>query len=309
MSESQSVYVPFVKSILHPTDFSEESEQAFAHALATALIRKTKLTILHVDKEYSEVGLKRFPAVRKMLEQWGLLEKGSSSSAVFDKLGITVQKVDIQGRNPVNTTLSYLDKHPTDLIVLATKGREGLARWINPSVAEQMARKSETMTLFVPDSVRGFVSVEDGHISLQHILIPVDHHPSPHSAIVHANRAARAVGKTPAEITLIHVDDSTDMPVLDLPESPSWSWKTLKRSGKVVDEITAAANEYNVDLIAMATQGHKGVFGAIHGSVTEQVLRHAPCPVLAVPMSRLPECPVLTVPMSRPPETAVGAGE
>jgi nucleotide-binding universal stress UspA family protein len=46
----------------------------------------------------------------------------------------------------------------------------------------------------------------------------------------------------------------------------------LKRSGKVADEITAAANEYNVDLIAMATQGHKGVFGAIHGSVTEQVL-------------------------------------
>ncbi len=289
MNESQKINLPFVKSIFHPSDFSEESEQAFAHALAIALIRKTKLTILHVDNEYDDVGWKRFPAVRKTLERWGLLEKGSSSSAVFDKLGIRAEKVNVQGRNPINTTLSYLDKHPTDLIVLATKGREGLARWINSSVAEQMAQKSETMTLFVPDSARGFVSLEDGHISLQRILIPVDRHPSPHSAIVYATRAARAAGKPPVEIILIHVNDSTDMPVIDLPESPSWSWKTLKRSGNVVDEITAAANECNVDLIAMTTHGHKGIFDAIRGSVTEQVLRHAPCPVLAIPMSRLSE--------------------
>ena len=286
MNESQDINVPFVESIFHPSDFSEESEQAFSHALAIALIRKTRLTILHVYKEYSAVGWTRYPAVRKTLERWGHLENGSPRSAVFDKLGIKARKVELLGRSPIKATLDFLEENPTDLIVLATEGRAGLAHWIKPSVAEQMARKSKTMTLFVPNSGRGFVSLKDGKISLQRILIPVDHNPSPYSAIVYATRVAMAAGKPPVEIILLHISTSTDMPVTDLPESPSWYWKKLKRSGKVVDEITAAANEFNVDVIAMTTQGRGGIFDAIRGSVTEQVLRHAPCPVLAVPTSR-----------------------
>ena len=33
----------------------------------------------------------------------------------------------------------------------------------------------------------------------------------------------------------------------------------------------------------MATEGRKGIFGMLRGSVTEQVLRGAACPLLAVP--------------------------
>jgi hypothetical protein len=37
------------------------------------------------------------------------------------------------------------------------------------------------------------------------------------------------------------------------------------------------------DLIAMLTAGHEGVVDALRGSTSEQILRHSPCPVLAVP--------------------------
>ncbi|TMA83757.1 MAG: universal stress protein [Deltaproteobacteria bacterium] len=37
------------------------------------------------------------------------------------------------------------------------------------------------------------------------------------------------------------------------------------------------------DLIVMATEGRHGVVDALRGSVTERVVRDAPCPVLAVP--------------------------
>jgi len=33
----------------------------------------------------------------------------------------------------------------------------------------------------------------------------------------------------------------------------------------------------------MSTAGHEGFLDALRGSVTEQVLRHSPCPLLAVP--------------------------
>jgi hypothetical protein len=37
-----------VESIFHPSDFSEASEVAFAHALKAALVTKATLSMLHV---------------------------------------------------------------------------------------------------------------------------------------------------------------------------------------------------------------------------------------------------------------------
>ena len=89
----------------------------------------------------------------------------------------------------------------------------------------------------------------------------------------------------PIEILLLHVGDGEKMPEIELPEVPSCSWKRLQRSGEPVEEIIQVAAEQDVDLIAMATQGREGVLDALRGSVTEQVVRRAPCPVLAVPAS------------------------
>ena len=58
--------VPFVKSIFHPSDFSEASELAFAHALAFALIRQTQLVIMHARHGERE-DWSQFPAVRRTL--------------------------------------------------------------------------------------------------------------------------------------------------------------------------------------------------------------------------------------------------
>ena len=69
----------------------------------------------------------------------------------------------------------------------------------------------------------------------------------------------------------------------DFPEEPACSWRRLERSGDVVEEITRAAQEADVDLIVMATRGRDGILDAMRGSVTERVLRDARSPVLAVP--------------------------
>ena len=74
----------------------------------------------------------------------------------------------------------YLHRVPTDLLVVATEGREGAARWLRGSVAEAMARWSRTMTLFVPeDAERTLVAQADGELTLRNVLIPVDHEPDP----------------------------------------------------------------------------------------------------------------------------------
>lgn len=54
------------------------------------------------------------------------------------------------------------------------------------------------------------------------------------------------------------------------------------RSGHASDTICKVAREWNADLVVMATHGRKGLGRFALGSVTEQVLRDAPCAVLTV---------------------------
>jgi nucleotide-binding universal stress UspA family protein len=54
------------------------------------------------------------------------------------------------------------------------------------------------------------------------------------------------------------------------------------RMGKVDLEIVGLAKELGVDLIVMGCRGHRGIRRAIEGSVSDGVIRHAPCPVLVV---------------------------
>jgi hypothetical protein len=106
-----------LQSIFHPSDFSEASEVAFAHALKIALVAGTKLTMLHVDASHS-AEWQDFPGVRDTLERWRLIPKGSPKSAV-GQLGIEVAKVIRLSDDPVKACLHFLGEHPTDLIVLA----------------------------------------------------------------------------------------------------------------------------------------------------------------------------------------------
>ncbi len=283
MTMSKFSNEPFVESVFHPSDFSEASESAFAHALAIALRGNTRLVILNVGQGDKRSRWTNFPSVRGTLARWGLLENGTPREAVSHDLAVRVKKVSLKKRRPLSAVLEYLDDHPTDLIVLATEGREGLPRWVRPSMAERLARASRTLTLFVASSSRGFVSREDGRVSLRKILVPIDYHLKPGFAVAVAARAANLAVDVPVEVTLLHVNDSDRSPEVGLPESSACTWTHLRRSGDTVERVIEAANERSADLIVMATAGHEGVLDVLRGSVTEQVLRRAPCPVLAVP--------------------------
>ena len=54
------------------------------------------------------------------------------------------------------------------------------------------------------------------------------------------------------------------------------------RMGAVDLEVVALAKELGVGLIVMGCRGHRGIRRAIEGSISDGVIRHAPCPVLVV---------------------------
>jgi nucleotide-binding universal stress UspA family protein len=59
--------------------------------------------------------------------------------------------------------------------------------------------------------------------------------------------------------------------------------ETLVAEGTAAGEITRVARELPADLLVMGTHGRSGFDRLMLGSVTEKMLRKAPCPVLTVP--------------------------
>jgi len=58
--------------------------------------------------------------------------------------------------------------------------------------------------------------------------------------------------------------------------------QVILRTGDARDMICQTAKDLGVDLIVMGTHGRRGVTRALLGSVTEGVVRNAPCPVLTI---------------------------
>jgi nucleotide-binding universal stress UspA family protein len=59
-------------------------------------------------------------------------------------------------------------------------------------------------------------------------------------------------------------------------------WEILDEMGPPADVIVEVATKLPADVIVMVTHGRRGLARLVEGSIAEKVLRHAPCPVLAV---------------------------
>ncbi len=56
----------------------------------------------------------------------------------------------------------------------------------------------------------------------------------------------------------------------------------ISRFGSPYQEILNVAEEKDIDLIVLSTHGRSGISHFLIGSVTEKIIRTAPCPVLVV---------------------------
>ena len=286
-SISPDLTQPVLDSVLFPSDFSQGSQTAFYHALKAALIAKSRFTILHLSPD-AAAAWTEFPGVRDTLERWNLLPPNSPRSAV-PQLGIDVRKVVAREDRPVRAVIQDLKANPADLIVLATHAKGGKAGWHGSADNEPLARKVGQMTLYIPDGVPGFVSAQDGSISLTKILIPIAPKPDPQPAINAAARMAARLNLPQGTFTLLYIGEAAAMPAVQCPTVPGWEWKKVTRSGDVVTGIVEAAKQESADLLLMTTDGRNGFLDALRGSHSERILRSATCPLMTVPEGSLAE--------------------
>jgi len=179
-----------------------------------------------------------------------------------------------------------------DLVAMSTHGRTGLDRWIRGSVAERVLR-SATVPLFLcnPHTI---VSASEGR--LRRIVVPLDGSERSSTVLPLVQRLAAAHD---AHVTLLSVEVPalTQLPRADQEVDPAAREgrlrslvQGLRRAGvraQVQEEFGPVASEIlqasrGADLLAMTTHGRSGSARWWFGSIAEEVLRRAACPLLLV---------------------------
>ena len=268
-----------IEQLFHPTDLSPGSTTAFLHALRIATVTRSRLTIMHVAED-DDMNWSELPGVRATLARWGLIAGAEDMDGLM-RLGVGVKKVVTEGGDPAKACTEYLEKHPTDLIVLSTHQHGGRMGWLKRRVAEPLSRDAHVPTLFLPHERPGFVDPDTGAVNIRNILVPMAHDPHPRPAIRAAVRMAHQLAGGPVRITLLHVGGADAAPQPDVPTVEGITWDHQVRGGEVEESILQVAADREADLIVMTTKGHEGFLDALRGNTTERVLRQARCPVLA----------------------------
>jgi nucleotide-binding universal stress UspA family protein len=134
-----------VKTILHPTDFSEHSENAYQLACSLARDYDARLILLHVvppPVAHGEVMARQQPD--------GYYEQLEKELIRLQQLNPRVRiERRLEDGDPEATILEVAEEVHCDLIVMGTHGRTGLGRLLMGSVAEAVLRQAPCPVLTV----------------------------------------------------------------------------------------------------------------------------------------------------------------
>ena len=128
-----------VGTVLHPTDFSENSEFAFRVACALARDYNARLILLHVIPPPTmiyaggPIPAETWPSTEEAQEKLRQLEGRAHK--------VRVESQVLEG-DPVDMILRAAEETGSDVIVMGTHGRTGLGRLLLGSVAESVIRKA-----------------------------------------------------------------------------------------------------------------------------------------------------------------------
>lgn len=276
--------------ILHATDFSTPARAALVYAVDLARRCECDLHVLHVtSEEPDEAKRERLRETVEAARQ--MLPPGASLPPIATEL--------IEESHAVDAIVAHAAKDGVDLIVLGTHGHRGLRHLFLGSVTERVVRKAPCPVLVVREAP------ESLPLTIRRLVVPIDFSPASREALI---RAKALAARYEASVALVFVAEEHVVPFFSDTGLPTFSVTKVDeditaragealrqlnseagspdvpadfhvRRGTPVDEIIALAREENADLIAMATHGFTGLERGLLGSVTERVVRLAPCPV------------------------------
>jgi nucleotide-binding universal stress UspA family protein len=137
-----------IRTILHPTDFSEQSEYAFRLTCALARDHGARVVLFHVAMPVvvaEGLLLQESPEEAKQ-KLWDAFHRLEKSDPKVRELRIETKLAEGE---PATEILRAAQEIQPDLIVMGTHGRRGFVRLLMGSVAEAVLRKAPCPVLTV----------------------------------------------------------------------------------------------------------------------------------------------------------------
>ena len=281
------------RTILFPTDFSECAEHAFAQAAALAAQYDAELHVLNVVVPHHEDP----DNPMNYLQDLDLSVMKQDVVGTHQHDGVRLVHDQHIGLSPAAGILEYADRHDVDLIVMGTHGRRGVGRLLMGSVAEEVVRLSTCPVLTVG-------AADDCKRPIHRVLAPVDFSESSQAVLTHAKELAAAFD---AHLDVLHILTEVSMPGvygIDTIQIATPEVRQRVREGLIaaIEDSPGADVPYEVhlmvgfpardsvdfaelhqtDLVVLATHGRTGLKRLMLGSVAENIVRLAPCPVFTV---------------------------
>jgi len=299
---------PF-RNILFAADFSENSKAAFRAACSVAVDNESRIIVIHVvepnwvpqDPVYYGQQSVQFHAAEPDKARHEALKRTMREVYAPDR-PLEVDYLTTEGDAALEI-LRMAGERGCDLIVMGTHGRTGLSRLVAGSVAIAVIRGAQCPVLALRSPEKPRDSQE-----IRVILHPTDFSVDSEAALRVArwlawHHGARLVilhvamlevlvdGTTAADVdprdyrdALDEVKKRVDGPDLKHPI------ETILTRGYTAPGIIETADDLGADLIVMGTHGRTGLSRLLMGSVAEQVLPKANCPVLVFkPAQRISE--------------------
>jgi nucleotide-binding universal stress UspA family protein len=211
-----------------------------------------------------------------------------------------VNAVPVLGRGvPAEEIVTFARKEEVDLIAMATAGKTGLERVFSGSIAEEVIRHAEVPVLVIrPGATEGdwsrILVALDGSERAEEILSDVARIARDENALVDLVRVAQPVvaasGMGEAPLVLPGDDPLPYLRgVAGRLEAEGVRARAVGLEGRAAAGILEHAKISRAGLLCLTTHGRSGVARFFLGSVAEEILRHAPCPVLLRRMAGAPK--------------------
>ncbi|WP_435180158.1 universal stress protein [Halorussus sp. AFM4] len=283
------------ENILVPVDGSEGADAAVGHAADIAERFDAAVRVLFVANtkrdSVTTVGTEVVDALEQKGEQ--IVEP---VAADLRERGVDCETEVVQGA-PATAIADYAESEGMDLVVMPTRGREGLSRLLLGSVTEKTLRLSEVpvLTIRTHEDARTSFPYED-------VLVPTDGSEAARAAVDQAVDLAAALDATVHAVSVVDdtslgldvrsvsasedLEDRAEEAVADVAaraeEAGVESVTEEVLRGRVHRRILGYVDDNDVDLVAVGTTGRGGTDRVLLGSVAERLVRSSPVPVLTV---------------------------
>jgi nucleotide-binding universal stress UspA family protein len=293
-----------LRSILAPVDFSPASRHGLMFAGAVARRFGSRLHLLHVVEPpvLPQWGYAHIPQREAALRRSAVEQLPSLPGECGLDAGL-VQSVQVRSGEAGDEICQAAAERQCDLVVLARHGLGGWRHAFSGSTAADVVRRAPCPVLTVRGRDSGKQDAEAPAFDLRRIVVTTDFSEASRKAFPYATALARKFqaglillyvvpAHLPAEVSHIGfvleekrllAEARERLPAFRRAQfDPRLPVDALVASGGPAHEICRAAEKEAADLIVMATHGHTGLKHFLLGSVAENVVRHAPCPVLVV---------------------------